>query len=74
MHDVDGIGIGLYLAREIVTLQGGYIRVASEVEYPTVDAARSWKPEAFGLADYLNDDVTDQPGQSMGAYWEQTRK
>ena len=22
----------------------------------------------------LNDDVTDQPGQSMGAYWEQTRK
>ena len=39
-----------------------------------VEAARSWKPEAFGLADYLNDDVTDQPGQSMGAYWEQTRK
>ena len=31
VHDVDGIGIGLYLAREIVTLQGGYIRVASEV-------------------------------------------
>jgi adenylate cyclase len=27
-----------------------------------------------GLAAYLNDDVTDQPGQSMGAYWEQTRK
>ena len=46
----------------------------AEVEYPTVDAARSWKPEAFGLADYLNDDVTDQPCQSMGAYWEQTRK
>ena len=46
----------------------------AEVEYPTVDAARSWKPEAVGLADYLNDDVTDQPGQSMGAYWEQTRK
>ena len=46
----------------------------AEVEYPTVDAARSWKPEAFGLADYLNDDVTDQPDQSMGAYWEQTRK
>ena len=31
VHDVDGIGIGLYLAREIVTLQGGYIRVTSEV-------------------------------------------
>ena len=45
----------------------------AEVEYPTVEAARNWKPEAVGLADYLNDDVTDQPGQSMGAYWEQTR-
>lgn len=45
----------------------------AEVEYPTVEAARSWRPEAVGLAAYLNDDVTDQPGQSMGAYWEQTR-
>ena len=45
----------------------------AEVEYPTVEAARAWRPEAVGLADYLNDDVTDQPGQSMGAYWEQTR-
>ena len=31
VHDVEGIGIGLYLAREIISLQGGYIRVASEV-------------------------------------------
>ena len=31
VHDVDGVGSGLYLAREIVTLQGGYIRVTSEV-------------------------------------------
>ena len=31
VHDMDGIGIGLYLAREIVSLQGGYIRVVSEV-------------------------------------------
>ena len=45
----------------------------AEVEYPTVEAARSWQPKAFGLGDYLSDDVTDQPGQSMGAYWEQTR-
>ena len=29
VHDVDGIGIGLYLAREIVTMQGGYIKVTS---------------------------------------------
>ena len=44
----------------------------AEVEYPTVEEARSWQPAAVGLADYLSDEVTDQPGQSMGAYWEQT--
>ena len=32
VHDVDGIGIGLYLAREIVTMQGGYIKVTSAPE------------------------------------------
>ena len=26
-----GIGIGLYLAREIITRQGGFIRVSSEL-------------------------------------------
>ena len=31
MHNVDGIGIGLYLAREIITMQGGYIKVVSEI-------------------------------------------
>lgn len=31
VHNIDGIGIGLYLAREIITMQGGYIRVASEI-------------------------------------------
>ena len=31
VHDAPGIGIGLYLAREIITRQGGFIRVASEV-------------------------------------------
>ena len=31
VHNIDGIGIGLYLAREIVTMQGGYIRVTSTV-------------------------------------------
>lgn len=29
IHDVDGIGIGLYLAREIITMQGGYIKLIS---------------------------------------------
>ena len=45
----------------------------AEVEYPTVEAARAWDPAACGLANYLHDDVTDQPGQSMGAYWVKTR-
>ena len=30
VHDQQGVGIGLYLAREIVTQQGGYIKVVSE--------------------------------------------
>ena len=29
VHDIEGIGIGLYLAREIITMQGGYIKVTS---------------------------------------------
>ncbi len=29
VHDVPGVGIGLYLAREIITRQGGYIRLVS---------------------------------------------
>ena len=29
VHDVEGIGIGLYLAREIITMQGGYIKLVS---------------------------------------------
>ena len=31
VHDVEGIGIGLYLAREIIAMQGGYIKVTSTV-------------------------------------------
>lgn len=31
VHDTPGIGIGLYLAREIITKQGGYIKVLSEI-------------------------------------------
>jgi len=31
VHNIEGIGLGLYLAREIITMQGGYIRLTSEV-------------------------------------------
>lgn len=29
VHDTEGVGIGLYLTREIITRQGGYVTVAS---------------------------------------------
>ena len=31
VHNEPGVGIGLYLAREIITRQGGYIKVSSEI-------------------------------------------
>lgn len=31
VHDEQGVGIGLYLAREIITRQGGYMKLVSEV-------------------------------------------
>ncbi|WMJ81424.1 HAMP domain-containing sensor histidine kinase [Clostridium sp. MB40-C1] len=31
VHDAPGVGIGLYLARKIITMQGGYIKVVSEI-------------------------------------------
>lgn len=31
VHNKPGVGIGLYLAREIITMQGGYIKVVSEI-------------------------------------------
>lgn len=45
----------------------------AEVEYETEEQARAWDPASAGLRSYLNEDVTEQPGQSMGAYWERTR-
>lgn len=36
VHDTDGIGIGLYLTREIITLQGGYLKVSSQVNKGSV--------------------------------------
>uniref|UniRef100_I5AVB1 CYTH domain-containing protein n=1 Tax=Eubacterium cellulosolvens (strain ATCC 43171 / JCM 9499 / 6) TaxID=633697 RepID=I5AVB1_EUBC6 len=46
----------------------------AEVEFLTEDEARSWNPDEASLSDYLNNEVTNQPGQSMGAYWLVTRK
>ncbi len=47
----------------------------AEIEYDTVEQGRNWSAASLSpvLAEYLNDDVTDQPGQTMGAYWIETR-
>lgn len=43
----------------------------AEVEFPTKEAALAWQPGE--LKDYLSCEVTGQPGQSMAAYWTETR-
>ncbi|MBQ8305120.1 MAG: CYTH domain-containing protein [Blautia sp.] len=45
----------------------------AEIEYDTEEEALAWKPESDELAAFLDDEVTGKPGQSMGAYWMQTR-
>ncbi len=45
----------------------------AEVEFPTEAEARSWDPASCGLGEYLTKDVTEVPGQTMGAYWRMTR-
>lgn len=43
----------------------------AEVEFPTREAAMAWQPGELG--EYLSDEVTGKPGQSMAAYWTETR-
>ena len=47
----------------------------AEIEYSSVQEAKKWNAASLSpiLAEYLNDDVTEEPGQSMGAYWITTR-
>ena len=47
----------------------------AESESPTADEARAWDAADIShlLARYLDDDVTEEPGQTMGAYWITTR-
>ena len=46
----------------------------AEVEYESEEQALAWKPESCGLGGYLDEDVTEVPGQTMGDYWLRTRK
>ena len=45
----------------------------AEVEFNSEEQALSWNPASCGLGEYLSDDVTGQPGQSMSAFWAKTR-
>jgi len=45
----------------------------AEVEYKTEAQALAWDPAAVGLGNYLSDECTGKPGNSMGDYWQQTR-
>lgn len=68
----DGLHLEVNLVDEGLPTEFMY----AEIEYPSEDQARSWDPAVCGpagLADYLRDDVTGDPGQTMGAYWAATR-
>jgi len=46
----------------------------AEIEYASEEQALDWNPSDYGLEEYLSHEVTGIPGQSMGAYWQQTRE
>ena len=66
----DGLSLEVNLVDEGLPSQFMY----AEVEYDSIESAKGWDPASVGLGSYLNDDVTNQPGQSMSAYWVQTRQ
>ena len=45
----------------------------AEVEFSNEEEALAFNPNDVGLADYLDDEVTYQKGQSMAAHWIETR-
>lgn len=65
----DGLGLEVNMVDEGLPTEFMY----AEVEFGSEEQARSWDPAACGLGEYLADDVTEKPGQSMSAYWTRTR-
>ena len=45
----------------------------AEIEFDSIEEANAFDPAGCGLSDYLSDDVTEDPSQTMGAYWLHTR-
>ena len=45
----------------------------AEIEFQSEEEALKFDPTTVGLEEYLREDVTTQPNQSMAAYWCKTR-
>ena len=60
VYEEKGVGIGLYLAREIVSKEGGYIKVSSELS----------KGSVFSV--FLPKQLRIPEGRSVGDAWKQT--
>ncbi len=45
----------------------------AEIEFPAIEKAREWSPDSLWLSAYLQREVTEIPGYSMGSYWLRTR-
>ena len=45
----------------------------AEIEFPTYEEAKDWSSTLPELNEYLSREVTEVPGQTMGAYWVRTR-
>ena len=65
----DGLHLEVNLVDEGMETEFMY----AEIEYATEEQANAWNPASAGLSRYLDNDVTGDPGQTMGAYWETTR-
>ncbi len=46
----------------------------AEVEFDSTEVAVTWTPYNVGLEEYLSNEVTREKGQSMAAYWRETRE
>lgn len=45
----------------------------AEIEFESEEKANAFDPSQQGLEEYLSREVTNVPGQSMGAYWQRVR-
>lgn len=65
----DGLHLEVNLVDEGMPTEFMY----AEIEYESEEQANAWTPSSPWLDEYLQDDVTEDPAQTMGAFWERTR-